>query len=53
MRCRYCAEHIEGTGIKAGPDDDVDDMHNFCDLTCLQEYILYLQDWDRQNMGEQ
>ena len=42
MRCRSCDKEIEGDGIKANLDDEVDDMHLFCDRICLDDYRRYL-----------
>lgn len=46
MRCRFCDKEIEGDGIKANLDDEVDDMHLFCDRICLDDYRRYLDDVD-------
>lgn len=46
MRCRSCDKEIEGDGIKANLDDEVDDMHLFCDRICLDDYRRYLDDVD-------
>ena len=46
MRCRSCDKEIEGDGIKANLDDEVDDMHLFCDRICLDYYRKYLDDVD-------
>jgi hypothetical protein len=46
MRCRSCDKEIEGDGINANLDDEVDDMHLFCDRICLDDYRRYLDDVD-------
>jgi hypothetical protein len=46
MRCRSCDKEIESDGIKANLDDEVDDMHLFCDRICLDDYRRYLDDVD-------